>query len=59
MADLLTKYGKVPQLAALKCFAHACRLGLERLVAKRKRSAYRSGRCASWVKVKNPDYARR
>src|SRR5918993_1778084 len=34
-------------------FAHACRLGLEGLVAKRKGSAYRSGRCASRVKVLN------
>jgi bifunctional non-homologous end joining protein LigD len=40
-------------------FAHACRLGPEGLVAKRKGSAYRSGRCASWVKVKNPAYVRR
>jgi bifunctional non-homologous end joining protein LigD len=36
-----------------------CRLGLEGLVAKRKGSAYRSGRCASWLKVKNPSYVRR
>ena len=40
-------------------FAHACRLGLEGVIAKRKGSAYRSGRCASWLKVKNPSYARR
>jgi bifunctional non-homologous end joining protein LigD len=33
--------------------------GLEGVIAKRKGSAYRSGRCASWVKVKNPDYERR
>jgi bifunctional non-homologous end joining protein LigD len=40
-------------------FAHACKLGLEGVIAKRKGSAYRSGRCASWVKVKNPHYDRR
>jgi Dihydrodipicolinate synthetase family len=41
-------------------FAHACRLGLEGLVASEAQgSTYRSGRCASWVKVKNPHYARR
>jgi bifunctional non-homologous end joining protein LigD len=40
-------------------FAHACRLGLEGVIAKRKGSAYRSGRCAPWVKVKNPEYVRR
>ena len=35
-------------------FRHACRLGLEGIVSKRAASRYRSGRCASWVKVKNP-----
>ena len=40
-------------------FQHACRLGLEGIVAKKRAARYRSGRCASWVKVKNPDYARR
>jgi bifunctional non-homologous end joining protein LigD len=40
-------------------FEHACRLGLEGVIAKRKGSGYRSGRCASWVKVKNPGYVRR
>src|SRR5262245_55283446 len=36
-------------------FGHACRLGLEGIVAKRRDRLYRSGRCADWVKVKNPD----
>jgi bifunctional non-homologous end joining protein LigD len=36
-------------------FAHACKLGLEGVVSKRKDSAYRSGRSADWLKVKNPD----
>ena len=40
-------------------FRHACCLGLEGIVSKRATSRYRSGRCASWVKVKNPDYERR
>src|SRR5215218_7110556 len=40
-------------------FRHACRLGLEGIVSKRATSRYRSGRCAAWVKVKNPDYVRR
>ena len=35
-------------------FRHACRLGLEGIVSKRATSRYRSGRCAAWVKVKNP-----
>jgi bifunctional non-homologous end joining protein LigD len=34
-------------------FAHACKLGLEGIVSKRKDSAYRSGRSADWLKMKN------
>jgi ATP-dependent DNA ligase len=36
-------------------FRHACKLGLEGIVSKRKDSAYRSGRCPDWLKMKNPD----
>jgi bifunctional non-homologous end joining protein LigD len=36
-------------------FAHACKLGAEGIIAKRRDRPYRSGRCADWVKVKNPD----
>jgi bifunctional non-homologous end joining protein LigD len=36
-------------------FAHACKLGLEGIVAKRRDRPYRSGRSADWIKVKNPD----
>ena len=39
-------------------FEHACRLGLEGIVSKRVESRYKSGRCLSWVKVKNPGYER-
>lgn len=35
-------------------FQHACKLGLEGIVAKRRDRPYRSGRCADWIKVKNP-----
>jgi bifunctional non-homologous end joining protein LigD len=35
-------------------FAHACRMGLEGIVSKRKDSAYRSGRSPDWLKSKNP-----
>jgi bifunctional non-homologous end joining protein LigD len=38
---------------------HACAMGLEGIVSKRVESRYRSGRCRSWVKVKNPNYQRR
>jgi bifunctional non-homologous end joining protein LigD len=36
-------------------FRHACKLGLEGIVSKRKDSAYRSGRSSHWVKSKNPN----
>jgi ATP-dependent DNA ligase len=36
-------------------FAHACKLGLEGIVSKRKDSRYRSGRSPDWIKSKNPD----
>jgi bifunctional non-homologous end joining protein LigD len=35
-------------------FAHACKLGLEGIVSKRRDMPYRSGRCKAWVKIKNP-----
>jgi bifunctional non-homologous end joining protein LigD len=35
-------------------FAHACKMGLEGIVPKRKDSAYRSGRSPDWLKMKNP-----
>jgi bifunctional non-homologous end joining protein LigD len=34
-------------------FRHACALGTEGM-AKRRDRPYRSGRCADWIKVKNP-----
>jgi bifunctional non-homologous end joining protein LigD len=34
-------------------FRHACKLGLEGIVSKRKGSTYRSGRSLDWLKVKN------
>jgi ATP-dependent DNA ligase len=36
-------------------FAHACKLGLEGIVSKRKDSAYRSGRSPDGLKMKNSD----
>jgi ATP-dependent DNA ligase len=36
-------------------FAHACKLGLEGIVSKRRSSRYRSGRSPDWIKSKNPD----
>src|SRR5262249_6769251 len=36
-------------------FRHACKLGLEGIVSKRKDSLYRSGRSPDWLKMKNAD----
>src|SRR5260370_262176 len=36
-------------------FAHACKMGLEGIVSKRKASSYRSGRSSDWLKMKNPN----
>jgi len=35
-------------------FAHACKMGPEGIVSKRKASLYRSGRSPDWLKMKNP-----
>jgi bifunctional non-homologous end joining protein LigD len=39
----------------MAAFRHACRMGLEGIVAKRRDRPYRSGRSPDWIKVKNPD----
>jgi ATP-dependent DNA ligase len=36
-------------------FNHACRMGLEGIVSKRKDSRYISGRSPDWIKSKNPN----
>ena len=38
-------------------FQHACKLGLEGIVSKRKGSRYQSGRSIHWLKSKNPESA--
>jgi bifunctional non-homologous end joining protein LigD len=35
-------------------FAHACKMGLEGIVSKRRNSFYRSGRSPDWIKSENP-----
>lgn len=37
-------------------FRHVCLMGLEGLVSKHRERAYLAGRCAHWVKVKNPKH---
>ena len=36
-------------------FQHACKLGLEGIVSKRRDSGYRSGRSPDWIKSKHPN----
>jgi len=36
-------------------FRHACALGLEGIVSKRRDAPYRSGRSPDWIKAKNPE----
>jgi ATP-dependent DNA ligase len=36
-------------------FEHACRMGLEGIVSKRRDSPYSSGRTRDWIKSKNPN----
>jgi bifunctional non-homologous end joining protein LigD len=38
-------------------FLHACRLGFEGIVSKRKGSPCSSGRSPHWLKIKNPESA--
>jgi bifunctional non-homologous end joining protein LigD len=38
-------------------FQHACKLGLEGIVSKRRGSPYVSGRSQHWLKLKNPNSA--
>jgi bifunctional non-homologous end joining protein LigD len=40
-------------------FQHACALGLEGIVSKRKNSPYLSGRFDGWRKIKCPNYKRK
>ena len=40
-------------------FRHACALGLEGIVSKRRDARYKSGRSLTWLKIKNPAYERK
>jgi bifunctional non-homologous end joining protein LigD len=40
-------------------YRHAARLGLEGIISKRRDAGYKSGRCQSWLKVRNLAYERR
>jgi ATP-dependent DNA ligase len=62
LASLLRKAGKGIRLSehidgadGEAVFQHACAMGLEGIVAKRRDRSYRSGRSPDWIKVKNRD----
>jgi bifunctional non-homologous end joining protein LigD len=62
LASLLLKAGAGVRLSehiegtdGATIFAHACAMGLEGIIAKRRDRPYRSGRSPDWVKVKNPE----
>jgi bifunctional non-homologous end joining protein LigD len=61
LTSLLCKTGKGIRLSehldgadGEAVFQHACAMGLEGIVAKRRDRPYRSGRSPDWIKVKNP-----
>ena len=61
LASLLRKSGKGIRLSGHidgadgdLVFRHACIMGLEGIVAKRRDRPYRSGRSPDWIKIKNP-----
>jgi ATP-dependent DNA ligase len=49
------KFNEHIEADGLTVFAHACKMGLEGIVSKRKDSPYRSGRSPDWLKFKNPE----
>jgi ATP-dependent DNA ligase len=51
----LSPLNATPSRLTKLAFVHACRTGLEGVVAKRRDKPYRSGRSPDWIKVKNPD----
>jgi ATP-dependent DNA ligase len=46
--------GHIDDMDGGKLYEAACKMGLEGIVAKRRDLPYRSGRCKTWIKVKNP-----
>ena len=53
-ADLGLRFNEHMEGDGPTVFAHACKMGLEGIVSKRKDSPYRSGRSPDWLKMKNP-----
>jgi bifunctional non-homologous end joining protein LigD len=55
MTDGIEFNDHIEGVAGHVVFDHACKLGHEGIVAKRKDLPYESGRSKRWLKIKNPD----
>jgi bifunctional non-homologous end joining protein LigD len=53
-ADPGARFNEHTEFDGAIVFKHACKLGLEGIVSKRRDFPYRSVRTKSWIKVKNP-----
>ena len=53
MAGLGIRFNEHMEVNGEVVIRHACKLGLEGIVSKRKDSTYRSGRSPDWLKMKN------
>ena len=49
------RYSEHSDENAATMLRHACRMGLEGIVSKRRDAPYRSGRSKTWLKTKNPE----
>jgi bifunctional non-homologous end joining protein LigD len=54
-ADLHIQFHEHIEEDGATVFLHACKLGLEGIVSKRKGSRYSAGRSPDWLKSKNPN----
>jgi ATP-dependent DNA ligase len=54
-APLGIQFNDHMEAEAATVFQHACAMGLEGIVSKRKGSSYQSGRSPHWLKIKNPN----
>ena len=48
-----SRRGGCPDSDGVAVFEHACKLGLEGIVSKRRDMRYRSGRSKAWLKIRN------
>ena len=51
-ADPVISFAEALEGNGPEIYRHACRMGLEGIVSKRRNSAYAAGRTESWVKIK-------